>query len=531
MNEHYVIAFFYTTIFTCLSFVFAKNALHMFQQQRYELRRYTKWLFNKNNIHFSTALIYIVLEIIVYLINYFKIIKNDDICLLISLAISVIFTIYSVIVESKKQYIKDLVLTKRVKRQIVVYTIIIILANYLFLRLFEMYYFTGVFSIYAPYLLIYIMAIITYPIEEAIKKYYENDARNKLDNLSHLKKIGITGSYGKTSTKNIINDIISDSLFTLITPSSYNTPMGITRTIREQLKPIHEVFVCEMGADKIGDISYLMKFVKPKYGVVTSIGPQHLATFKSIDNIINEKMQEIEMLPADGVGFINLDNEYISKYHIKNTCKIVSVGITNKDADIVANNIKYSSEGSSFTVKINGKNYKFTTCLLGKHNITNILIGIGIGLELGISIDEIVRNVACIRQIEHRLQVKRINDFTIIDDAFNSNPVGSKMAIDVLQLMHGKRIIITPGMIDLGSKQDSINYEFGEYMCNRVDYVLLVGEKQTKPISNGLKDAGFDMNNVKTFNNVKEALYYAYNRFSRMDTILLENDLPDAFNV
>ena len=107
------------------------------------------------------------------------------------------------------------------------------------------------------------MALITLPIEELIKKYYENDARKILDSYNNLIKIGITGSFGKTSTKNIINDIINQQFLTLITPASYNTPMGITRTIREHLKPIHEIFVCEMGADKVGDIEYLMNFVKP----------------------------------------------------------------------------------------------------------------------------------------------------------------------------------------------------------------------------------------------------------------------------
>ena len=307
--------------------------------------------------------------------------------------------------------------------------------------------------------------------------------------------------------------------------------MGITRTIREQLKSIHEVFVCEMGADKKGDITYLMDFVKPQFGVVTSIGPQHLATFKSQENITNEKMQEIEMLPKDGVGFINLDNEFIANYNIKNTCKIVSVGIENKNADLVASNIKYSKDGSSFSVKINGKNHKFNTALLGKHNITNILIGIGVALELNISIEDIIRNVANIRQIEHRLEVKNLHGFTVIDDAFNANPVGSKMAIDVLQLMGGRRIVVTPGMIDLGESQEKENFEFGKYMADKVDQVLLVGEKQTKSICHGLKQGGFNMHDVRIFDNVRDAMHYAYKRYSHSDTILIENDLPDAFNV
>ena len=369
------------------------------------------------------------------------------------------------------------------------------------------------------------------PIEYAIKKHYENDAKRILESNESLLKIGITGSYGKTSTKNILNDIISDNRFTLITPASYNTPMGITRTIREMLKPIHEVFICEMGADKVGDISYLMNFVKPKYGIVTSIGPQHLNTFHNIDNIINEKMQEIEMLPPDGTGFVNLDNEYIASYHYLSRHKVVSVGIDNKNADLVAENISYRKDGSSFSVNIDGTDHEFTTTLLGKHNISNILIGIAVALEMNIPIEDIKRNVKHISQIEHRLEVKKINGYTFIDDAFNSNPVGSKMAVDVLSLMSGKRIIVTPGMIDLGDKEDEINEEFGSYMADKVDKVILVGEKQTKAILKGLKDKGFNEEDIHICKNVREAFDYVYANFSRDDTILLENDLPDAFNV
>lgn len=520
---------FYEVIFLSLSYVYCKNALHMFQQQRYELRRYNKWLFNSNNIHFSNTIIYTFIQIALFVLDKL-IFKNSVVLLFISLAVSIGFAIYVINKELNKQYIKDLVLTNRVKRQIVAFSILMVVFIYLMLRLTNVYI-TGILSVYSPYFIIYLMALITLPIEEAIKKYYENLARKKLNSFDRLRKIGITGSFGKTSTKNIINDIISEDVFTLITPASYNTPMGITRTIREQLKPIHDVFVCEMGADKLGDISYLMEFVKPQFGVVTSIGEQHLSTFKTIDNIISEKMKEIEMLPSDGVGFINADNEYINSYVIKNNCKIVRVGIDNVNVDLVAKNIKYSNEGTSFSVKINNKNYKFTTALLGQHNITNILIGIAIALELNIPIEKIVKNVANVRQVEHRLEVKKINNFTFIDDAFNSNPVGSKMAVDVLSLMNGKRIIVTPGMIDNGAKQDALNYEFGKYMLNKVDYVLLIGEKQTKPIYNGLKDSGYDMNNVVVYKNIKDALTYVYTKFSSKDTILLENDLPDAFNV
>lgn len=512
-------------ILLSLSYVFCKNALHMFQQQRYELSRYSMWLFNKNNLHFSMNLIFVVVILLTRLI-----IRNNIINLIITFILSGLFAYMLIKNELNKTYVKALVLTNRVKRQIVFFFILMILFYVLCLKVFNIS-FVCIIAVFIPYLMIYPLAVVTFPLEELIKKYYENDARRILNKYDNLISIGITGSYGKTSTKNIINDIINQHFLTLITPASYNTPMGITRTIRGKLKPIHEVFVCEMGADKVGDIEYLMNFVKPKIGVVTSIGPQHLATFKSQENIVIEKMKEIEMLDSDGVGFINLDNEYINNYQIKNNCKIVSVGIDNENADYVAKNIKHSKDGSTFSVKINNKTYKFTTSLLGKHNITNILLAIAIAYELKIDVEDIVKYVSKIKQVEHRLEIKKINGFTFIDDAFNSNPVGSKMALDVLKLMSGNRVIVTPGMIDLGERQDEINYEFGQYMADKVDIVILVGEKQTIKIYQGLLHCDFNMKNVHVYKTVKDAFNYIYNNLSSKDTILLENDLPDAFNV
>ena len=505
-----------------LSFVYAKNALHMFQQNHYELYRYAKWLFNKNNFHFSFVFIYFALTIIT------SIIFNNYIGISIIMFLTIGFAVFVIMQETKKDYIKPLVITNRMIRLIILMAIVLVafyVACYYAMPMFMM----GFIAVYMPYLMIFIVGVISMPFENLIKKYYENDAKKILRGTPNLVTIGITGSYGKTSTKNIVTNVIGENYYTLMTPASYNTPMGITRTIREMLKPIHEVFVCEISATKVGQVSYLMDFVKPKYGIVTSIGPQHLLTFKSLENIINEKMQMIEMLPQDGVGIINIDNEYIRDYKIKNDVKVISVGIENKDADYIARNIKYTKDGSTFTVKINNKDYKFSTCLLGKHNITNLLTAIALAVEMNVEPKYIVKNVKTVKQIEHRLEIKQINNFTFIDDAFNANPVGCKRSLDVLELMPGKRVIVTPGLIDLGEKENDYNYEFGSYMKDKADFVILVGEKQTEYIYKGLTDSQYDMKKVLVVKNAKQALDYVYKNFTSKDTILLENDLPDAF--
>lgn len=506
-----------------LSIPFIKNALHMFQQNRYEFYRYTKWLFSTKNIHFSPIIIYVLIMLGLSFFDF-------EYAIYVQALISIVFGGYLIYLESHKTYIKPLVYTMRIKRTLIVFGIVEILAIYLGV-LYIPYPIMGIISVYLPYLMIYLVALIMMPIERAVKKHYENDARNILRGMDRLKTVGITGSFGKTSVKNIVHDILDESFLTLMTPASYNTPMGITRTVREYLKPIHEVFVCEMGADHVGEITYLMNFVKPQYGVVTSIGPQHLNTFHNIDNIIHEKMQAIELLPENGVGILNIDNEYIANYPIKNNCRLVKVAIHNtKDADFVAEDITYNRYGSAFTIKKDGQVYRYETCLLGEHNIMNILIAIAIANEMGVSMEATVKSVKKVKQVSHRLELKNINGYTFIDNAFNSNPVSSKHSLDVLKNMPDMRVIVTPGLIDLGSSEYQYNKEFGQYMKDRVDLVLLVGPKQTQAIVDGLKESDFNMEKVMIFNTVKEAFDYIYAHVSKQATILLENDLPDAFS-
>lgn len=514
----------------CFMAVPVLHILHMFQQNRYETGRLTNWI--KNQLKdlkrlrkwllidaFALALSFISNETFKMLVVYWFI--------LIASALMMHFE-----AKRSKKYIKPLNYTSRVIRQILV----MVLLNLIWLIVWVIFvprsfYNLAIFvASWINWLLVYLMAWITSPIEALVKKYYMKLAKDILKKHS-AKIIGITGSYGKTSCKNILQAILSERFYSLMTPASFNTPMGITITIRTMLKPLHEVFICEMGADHVGDISFLMDFVQPQYGIVTSIGPQHLQTFKSMENIIHEKMQMIEKLPTQGVGVLNKDNEYIRNYQIQNSCHIVWYGIDEKDVDYRAEEISYSQFGSTFTVVDKENNrIKFTTRLLGKHNIANILAAIALGKEMGISYEQLQEAVEKVQYVEHRLQLKKINGYIFIDDAFNSNPVGSSMSLEVLSMMNGRRFIVTPGMIDLGEKQAEMNKAFGMKMKGCVDEVILVGEKQTAPIVEGLKESGFDMNEVHVVKTVKEAFSLVWQNATPQDTILLENDLPDAFN-
>lgn len=512
----------------------AKHALHMFQQNRYELQRYIPWL--KTQFLQDRKSIYnaVIKEFLLLGLLIFSLVWHLHTWILYVLYGIVFLTMFGLSVwqERQERYIKPLHYTSRVIRQIIVMIILnVIYAGFVLslpIRIWGLFF---IFGNFMQWLLIILMHEITMPVETIVKQHYLNDAKRILAQRSELKIVGITGSFGKTSSKHILQEIISEEYYSLMTPASFNTPMGITITIREHLKPIHEVFICEMGADKVGEIDFLTKFVKPQFGVLTSIGPQHLQTFGSIENIISEKFKIIENLPHDGVGFLNYDNEYIRSYQIANPCKIITFAIDHEDADFRAVNIVYSPNGSSFDVILPNKEMiSFQTRLLGKHNIMNILAAIAVGSYLGIELSHLQQAVQRVQYVEHRLEVKTEKGVTWIDNAFNSNPVGAQMSLEVMSRMPGRRYIITPGLIDLGEKQEEYNEAFGSQMLGTVDEVYLVGIQQTKPIVEGLQKSGFDMQNVHVFATIHEAYHQVRSRAQAGDTILLENDLPDAFN-
>lgn len=522
-----VVAF---VIYLFLVVRFALRAFHMFQQNRYEIVRFRQW--QKQNVTQTYPLGIIVTWILIMLTALLNPFPELRVYLLIT--ILVIFALMQLNKARHKTYIKPLVYTNRVKRQLLTYAIIVLI--FIFLALLALHYHyllflfvLAVFHIYQMHV-VSLVSLINQPLENIFKQHFLNKAKVKLDSNSRLMKIGITGSYGKTSSKNIIHEILAKKYYCLVTPASYNTPMGISITINDYLQPIHELFICEMGADKVGEITELVNFVRPQIGVVTSIGNQHLATFKTQANIIHEKMQMVELMDENGLVILNKDEKFIREYPITSKARQLWYGI-NEEADIRALNIHYGKDGSTFDVLIAEELVHFETKLLGIHNIYNILAGIAIGLHYDISIDDLVIAVKQLKYVPHRLEVKKQKDYTIIDNAFNSNPISSKLTLDVLKQMPGLRICITPGLIDLGSEQDKYNYELGQYFKERCDRVILVGRKQTKAIYQGLLESGFNMKYVYVVNRI----YDAFNTLERIREpqcyVLLENDLPDAFNV
>ncbi len=374
-------------------------------------------------------------------------------------------------------------------------------------------------------LMIIIANVINKPIELSINSYYTNDAKKILRSCPDLTVIGVTGSYGKTSVKYYLNTLLKARYNVLMTPESFNTPMGVVKTIRGSLRATHEIFICEMGAKYVGEIRELCDIVHPQHGIITSIGPQHLETFKSLNNVISTKFELADALPEGGMLFLNGDNEY--------TASRAKDGITYglESGDYKAKVISVGEKGTTFEVTApDGETGEFSTKLIGVHNCLNILGAIAVSHELGIPLKELKPQVRRLENVPHRLELSKRGDMTVIDDSYNSNPNGTKAALQALSLFEGEKILVTPGMVELGDKQDEYNFEFGENAAKVCDYVALVGEKQTKSIYDGLISAGFDSERICVSSTIQQALTWVGGlRTKEKKIVLLENDLPDNY--
>lgn len=416
--------------------------------------------------------------------------------------------------------------------------------------------------------LILITKILLLP-ENVIKKLIILLAKIKLLFYPKLMVIGITGSYGKTSVKEILNHLLESDYQVLKTPESYNTPLGIAKIILFQLNRRHKIFIVEMGAYHIGDIKNMCRFVHPKFGILTAIGKQHLERFGSQENIIKAKSELLESLPSNGFAIINGDNHYCLEVARKQkTDKILyathsqtNLKLKNENIKfLTALNIKSGQSGSSFEIRNGGEVLSFQTKLLGVHNISNILAAICLGRELNISWDKIKTSVSTIPAIPHRLQViSGANNTTVIDDAYNANPDSVRAALEVLKSFVSKRkIVVTPGLVELGSQQEKENEIMGQEIAKVADYLIVVGETN----KNALKNGFFSVTNNKysssearssrpairlggdypltprdnsskkvvfSCQNLREATTKLQEIIIPQTVILFENDLPDQY--
>ncbi len=517
---------------------------HMLQLNGYKTPEHSRWM-KKNAKRY-------ILPAVLFVVQFALLFLHGGAAVALIIVLSLFNIIIGLLNKPGKKFKKPLVYTARMKRMMVTFCILVAIyyaiaiingktfvqvdtidGGYEKTRWFinGLPYILAGSALYVTPLLVPLSNLINKPVEKAVQNWYINDAKRILSECPTLHKVGITGSYGKTSMKFYLDELLNSQYNTLKTPESFNTPMGVTITIRRDLKPTHEYFICEMGARRVHEIKELCGIADPHDGIITSVGPQHLETFGSIGNVLNTKFELADHVKAKGGKiYLNGDNELIRK-KAPEYPNAVLYGL-NEGNHYRATDISVSDRGTEFTVTApDGETQRFSMKLLGEHNVQNVLGAIAYAHGTGISLDKLTLPVKRIAAVPHRLQLlDKGGNMTFIDDAYNSNPSGCRAALNVLGLFDACRILVTPGMVELGAKQEELNFEFGQEAAKACDHIVLVGKAQTVPIYNGIKDAGYDMDNVFVADSLGEALDHvrAY-QTDKKKIVLLENDLPDNY--
>ena len=519
-------------VLALLSFVLGiRHTLHMFQLNSYQYQAQGRYL----KTH-KLQTLFPLLGVLLFAIMAGGLSAKSVAGTIITGIVGIIYMVVLGILYLPKKAKKKLVITARVKRLLASTLILAVLtaiaADVLVGRIQGSWWGLFAAAVLVTSLSSYLVLLgnlVNKPIEKSINRYYINDARRMLKECPNLKIIGITGSYGKTSVKYYLHTLLSAGFDVLMTPESYNTPMGVVKTVRGSLRATHEIFLCEMGARHVGDIKEICDIVDPQMGIITSLGYQHLETFHSLDNIVSTKKELFDALPQGAPRYINGDNEFAQQYGVTKGAVTYGLG---EDNDYRAFDLVYTEKGSIFKVQApDGSVAEYTTKMLGEHNVVNITGAIAIAHDLGIALEKLKLPVRRLEGAPHRLQpIAKSSKLTIIDDAYNSNPNGTKVALKTLSMFEGVKVLVTPGMVELGSEEDKCNFEFGVDAAAVCDYIVLVGKKQTESIQKGVASTDFNKDKMYVAEDLQDALNYVYGIVSGEKIIvLLENDLPDNY--
>lgn len=455
---------------------------------------------------------------------YFKNFYNF--CFLIILFIDniyiLLFNIVLVIVGLKKIFgYKNIIKFKITKRIIILFIINLIIS--FIVSLVSNFYIVILMFPFINSISILINSFIDYLLNI---KYYKK-AKNKLNKLNPY-VISITGSSGKTSVKNIVYDLIKDYFLTFKTKKSFNTLKGIEITVNN----IDEYYnnctlVLEMGAKRKNDIKKICDLVKSDIAIITNILPQHLASFKNINNVLREKANVIWSLKRQGYVILNKDdcNLYSLINEIKekrSDLKIYTYSILDKDCDIYAYDIDYYLNYTKFKVKYKDNIYEIESKMIGKHSVYNIICSLMVCIIKGMDVNKLIHKIKYINYVGNRLEYKKIGNMIVLNDSYNSNINGFLNAIDVLMLYKGKKYLISPGIVE--TIGDELNEKVALYLKDLDVCVCFVDNKNTKIYKNILKDR------LKVFKSFKEA-YEMLKKISENEEIcvLIENDLTDNY--
>jgi UDP-N-acetylmuramoyl-tripeptide--D-alanyl-D-alanine ligase len=471
--------------------------LHLFQQEEYDNGRFLVWLFRVTAFdrRLSAALI--------------ALFEGDP----------------------RKTAKKKLAMTARATRIYVVALVLIALAGALAAIASRQALIWLIPVQLAPLALVAANLLLT-PFEARTQRRYWNEAHDKLRRIDPM-VIAITGSYGKTSVKHILGHILETAAPTLITPGSVNTAMGIARVVRERLQPHHRYLVVEMGAYGPGSIRRLCALTPPKMGIVTAIGLAHYERFKSLETVAEAKFELADAVAAQGGTVIAAADTLAfaapRRFAEAHPGMMVTVG-AEAGAAVAMTDLGQGADGIAVNVTWQGTSYQLRAPLYGVHQGRNIALAFAAACTLGVAPEDVVASLRTTPQIAHRLEVKRQgNGAVLIDDAYNSNPVGFASALkllDVLRRPGGRRILVTPGMVELGAAHDEEHRRIGGLAAAHVDVLVAVAPHRVAPLAEAFAAAA-PKAEIVSYPGFAEAQEWMAHNLGADDVVLLENDLPD----
>lgn len=517
---HYIFNF----ILLITNSIFLHKFLHIYQLKSYSTNRYLSYFINIKSIFY----------IFCFILFIFQLFFNN---ILFYLIFNIIFYILNICLNKKiiKTQKTPLKITKKLSR-IYIFSIFIFATLSVFHKSFPL--------MIALTPLIPPLANFINFIDKIINLRFIAKSKEKLKN-SKVKVIAITGSNGKTSVKNILCSMLSTQYQTQATPASFNTPLGIAKFINNELKFSTDYLILEYGARHKKDIKKLCSIYGADYGVITTISPQHLGTFKSMENIYKAKKQLSEHLQNKPCVY-NIDNIYTKRMFNEKCGERLSSSIFSQ-ADIFADNIKIKDDYTFFDLHIQNQTFQISTKLLGRHNISNICECVTLASYLGIKANNIIKAINNLTPTPHRLNLIKTN-INIFDDSYNCSIASAIEALWVLKQFKNKKMVVTPGIIEGGHNQFEINYELGKNL-RFCDFCVIVGEENKLALTSGIsqpfltkqtetnikkKAVNFQPQKIsrtkilyaKTLEDAKR--YFSY--LQSNDNLLLLNDLPDDYS-
>lgn len=521
--ECVLIALAFASFLTIISF----KPIGMMQACGYKSSKLFCWLRRKNNLaqarlnllSFSCLLSCAVISLCFYFIGKWSAI--------VGLAAYLIFFILYIYADAKAALKSPATPTPRFKRLAIVLWLIYAILVYIAVTLlnFADYVWAQPLFTSLKYCPLALVAAAVYPLvslancitlvyEIPKNKSYVKKAKAKLASAD-LKVVAITGSYGKTTVKHLLAEMLKPKYKVLATPRSYNTPLGIAKTVNGADLLEYDVLIAEMGARNVGDIAELCGICPPDYSAITGICSQHLESFKTIENVVKAKGEIIDStakkcyISADCYDYFKDSTGLIAK------CDSVS--------GVIAD-----GTGTSFTLTLGGEARMVKTKLLGAHSAYNIGLCACIAYELGMSLDEIADCISSLEFVEHRLQLIESNGVNILDDGYNSNVVGARAALEVLRTLSGKKIVVTPGLVELGVLEEEENKALGAQLVG-FDKVILVGETLVTAVKAGYLENGGDSEKLTIVPSLADAQNVIKDVIEKGDSVLFLNDLPDIY--